>query len=123
MTSAGLRRPGYTLRVKPLLLPLVLAFASGCLMGDVDNGEYTYQFQCMGCHGANGEGGIETVTYDAMGNPLPGVLTADLTERVPLLTDERILEVLHDGQGAMPGQFGDDDETALDVLAYLRSNY
>jgi cytochrome c len=110
--------------VKPLLLPLVLALTAGCLMGDADNGKSTYAYQCQSCHGAGGEGGLQVGgTYDTAGVLTDPGVSADLRARVPEMTDERILDVLRNGKGAMPSQFSDDDDTALDVLAYLRQTY
>jgi mono/diheme cytochrome c family protein len=96
----------------PALVLCALA-ASGCLGGDPDSGASIFQYQCIQCHNQDGSGGID----------VGGTVSADLRQRVPELTDEHLLAVLRDGTGTMPGQFSDDDDSAVDVLAYLRDEF
>ena len=88
-------------------------FVAGCLGGDPSNGQSVFSYQCVQCHNADGSGGID----------VGGTSSADLRVRVPELADEYILAVLHDGTGTMPSQFGEDDSSAVDVLAYLRQTF
>ena len=109
------------MRTVLLLAPLL---AAGCLTGDPDNGKSTFQYQCAGCHGADGSGGLQIGgVADTGGGVSEAGVSANLKERLPELTDDRVLDVLWHGKGAMPGQFSEDDSAALDVLAYLRTDF
>lgn len=117
-------------------LPVTFCFApvlalSGCLGGDAEAGESTYNFQCVACHNQDGSGGIPIASsqaglYDTGPIDTGGagsVLSADLRLRVPQISDEYILSVLWNGKGNMPSQFGESDTEAVDVLAYLRQTF
>lgn len=61
------------------------------------DGEELYLKYCAACHGAEGGGGPASAGF----NPPPTDLTD--AERMQQLTDDRLLEVLSEGSGAMPG--------------------
>lgn len=67
---------------------------------------------CGGCHGADGTGGID----------IGGTPSANLTERVPAMTDEEIATVVTDGKGNMPAQLATDDEVEH-MIEYLRATF
>ena len=80
--------------------------------GDAARGETLFS-SCAGCHGADGTGGFD----------IGGTLSADLTVRVPALTDEELSNIIKDGYGtAMPSQYTDAQDIA-DVIAYLRVTF
>ena len=80
------------------------------LSGDASAGSTTYGTLCgsSSCHGQNGNDGASNA--------------GDLPAAVPGLSDEAIVSVIIDGQGAMPAQSLDDQEVA-DVLAYCRATF
>ena len=85
---------------------------TGAITGDPANGETLFA-NCAGCHGATGEGGID----------IGGTPSADLTVRVPAMTDAELEGVIADGFGsAMPSQYTDEQDIA-DVVAYLRQTF
>lgn len=102
---------------------LLLALACGnkdqsaddtaAVTGDPASGEALYSSSCSGCHGTDGAGGID----------IGGTPSADLTVRVPALTDAELEGVIADGFGsAMPSQYTDAQDIA-DVVAYLRETF
>ena len=74
--------------------------------GDTTAGAAIFSSICAECHGADGASGSG----------------ADLTVRVPALTDEEITTVVLNGQGYMPAQDLDPTQVA-DVVAYLRATF
>jgi mono/diheme cytochrome c family protein len=82
------------------------------ITGDATAGEALFS-SCAGCHGADGTGGID----------IGGTASADLTVRVPALSDADLDGVIMDGFGtAMPSQYTDEQDVA-DVIAYLRATF
>ena len=79
------------------------------LSGDAANGEALFQSMCTSCHGSDGSGASGPNLYD----------------RVPLLDESSIVEVLLDGtSGGMPGYSGTlEDQEIADLLAYLLETY
>ena len=95
---------------------LFLACAGGktdsSVTGDAANGETLFG-NCAGCHGADGTGGID----------IGGTPSADLTAKVPALTDAELEDRIMNGFGtAMPSQYTDAQDVA-DVIAYLRETF
>jgi len=101
-----------------LLLPLMFAPLVACgdkdeesdysaileLDGDISAGETVYSANCVGCHGADGEG----VSGPALVGHLHG--------------EEEILEVVFNGEGSMPS-FALSDQEAADLLATRQARY
>jgi mono/diheme cytochrome c family protein len=68
---------------------------------------------CAGCHGTDGIGGDD----------IGGTPSADLTAKVPALTDTELANIIESGFGsAMPSQYTDAQDVA-DVVAYLRATF
>lgn len=74
------------------------------LVGDADRGAERFVPRCAACHGVTGRGG----------------LGPDLASVVPPKTDPELFAVLTDGRGGMPAIRFDDDQEAVDVIAWLR---
>lgn len=73
-----------------------------------------FSSNCAGCHNADGTGG----------NDIGGTLSANLTERVPAMTDEEITTVFNEGKnGVMPAQFDGDEGKIADMIEYLRETF
>lgn len=77
---------------------------------DAANGATIYSGLCgsSSCHGPNGDDGASNA--------------GDLPAQVPSLTNEDIISVIINGEGAMPAQSLDDQEVA-DVVAYCRETF
>lgn len=83
------------------------------VVGDATVGAGHFTDTCAGCHGADGTGGID----------IGGTPSADLTARVPALTDAELEDRITNGfNTAMPAQFNDAQDVA-DVIAYLRATF
>ena len=83
------------------------------VVGDAANGGTLFGGSCAGCHGPDGTGGID----------IGGTLSADLTVKVPSLTDEELGDLIMNGfNTAMPPQYTDAQDVA-DVIAYLRATF
>ena len=86
--------------------------STGAVTGDATSGEALFS-SCAGCHGADGTGGID----------IGGTPSADLTARVPALSDADLEDVIMNGfNTAMPAQYTDAQDVA-DVVAYLRATF
>ncbi len=82
------------------------------ITGDPAIGETLFA-ACAGCHGADGTGGID----------IGGTPSADLTVKVPSLTDDELADRIMNGFGtAMPAQYTDSQDVA-DVIAHLRLTF
>lgn len=78
------------------------------LSGDAATGETAFaRCSASSCHGADGNSG-------SAGAPL--------SDEIPELTDERVIDVVLGGYEAMPAQSLADQEMA-DLLAYLRETF
>lgn len=77
------------------------------LEGDAALGETLYADNCAGCHGADGEGGSGPA----------------MTDEVPELSDEEIVDVIVNGYEEMPAQDQLADQDVADVLAYLNATF
>jgi len=78
------------------------------LEGDRLQGEILYSQDCASCHGDDGYGGIGP----------------SLVERLPLLTDEEILETIETGPGAMTpfeGRFT--NQELADLVLFLKAEF
>jgi mono/diheme cytochrome c family protein len=71
--------------------------------GDIAAGEQVFADTCAVCHGADGTGGIGP----------------SLLDEVPDASDAELQDVIQNGDGEMPAQSLDDQQTA-DVIAYMR---
>ena len=80
--------------------------ADGTDGGDAAAGGEIFSATCANCHGADGASGY----------------AADLTVRVPEMTNEQITTVVLEGQNYMPDQSLDATQVA-DVLAHLRVTF
>lgn len=100
------------------LAGLVLLFACGDarvgdileLTGDAEAGGVIYDESCAICHGADGLGDIGS----------------DLTERVPLMSDEELIATVLNGlDGTTMPPFAEalDDQSVADVVAYTKSGF
>ena len=107
-----------------IALPRVLV-STGCLLGDEAAGASEYNYTCARCHGAAPAAVSDTSTAPAtLYDTGAGALTpADLSVRVPQLSDERILSVLTEGKGQMPAIYEVGASEAADVLVYLRATF
>ena len=78
---------------------------------DATSGATIYTGLCgsSSCHGPSGDDGASNA--------------GDLPAQVPGLTDEDIITVIIDGQGAMPAQGSLDDQEVADVVAYCRETF
>lgn len=82
------------------------------IVGDAANGATLFE-SCTGCHGADGSGGID----------IGGTASANLTTRVPAMTDADLEAAISGGVGtAMPSQYTDAQDIA-DVIAHLRATF
>ena len=82
----------------------LVACAGGDLPeGDIAAGEQVFADTCAACHGADGTGGIGP----------------SLLDEVPDASDAELQDVIQNGEGEMPAQSLDDQQTA-DVIAYMR---
>ena len=83
------------------------------VVGDATVGAGHFTDTCAGCHGDDGTGGID----------IGGTASADLTARVPALSDADLEDRIMNGfNTAMPAQFTDAQDVA-DVVAYLRETF
>ncbi len=83
------------------------------VVGDETAGQANFDATCSGCHNADGTGGVD----------IGGTPSADLTARVPALTDADLEDRIMNGfNTAMPSQFTDEQDVA-DVIAYLRATF
>ena len=81
-------------------------------VGDATSGETLFA-TCSGCHLADGTGGVD----------IAGTPSADLTVRVPSLSDSELEDRIMNGfNTAMPAQYSDPQDVA-DVIAYLRATF
>ncbi len=71
-----------------------------------------FDSSCAGCHNADGSGGVD----------IGGTPSADLTARVPAMSDDEIATVLTDGKGNMPAQLSTDDEVEQ-MIEHLRATF
>lgn len=109
--------------MKRIALPLAL-LSTGCLLGDEAAGASEYNLTCAQCLGAAAASLSDTAAPMALYDTGAGALTpADLSVRVPQLSDERILAVLTEGKGQMPAMYEAGDSEAADVLVYLRATF
>lgn len=86
-------------------------------LAGLPDGRDVFMHQCVACHGESGKGdGPAAIAFD----PKPANLTDP--NRIGVLTDDQILEVLRNGKGPMPA-FGKllSDQDILAVLEYVRS--
>ena len=82
---------------------------AGSLAGDIVTGQAVYEASCSFCH---------TLTGSQNGS------TPALTDRVPYLSEDEIIDVILNGKGSMPGYEGTlKDQEIVDVAAYLRSAF
>jgi mono/diheme cytochrome c family protein len=91
---------------------LLVSFLAACDHDPVAAGAEVYGRTCENCHGADGTLGVQ----------LDGVPASDLTEVVPMRSDEQLAAVVEDGVGAMPAQDLAGREID-DVIAYLRATF
>lgn len=91
-----------------MLLSLLLACA-----GDPENGAVLYDENCVACHGSDGRAAV----LAADGTP-----ASDLAEEVPELSDDAVIRVITEGEGAME-PIALSEDLARDVLAYLREKF
>jgi len=86
--------------------------SGGASGGDATAGAAIYSSTCVGCHGADGQLGVD----------MGGTPSSDLTAVVPALSDAQITTAVQDGKGAMPAM-GTSDADMPDLLAYLRATF
>lgn len=73
-----------------------------------------FSSNCANCHNADGTGGVD----------IGGTPSANLTVRVPEMTDDEITTVLNDGKnGVMPAQFDGDADMTAGMVDYLRETF
>jgi cytochrome c oxidase subunit 2 len=104
-----------------LALSAGVVLISGCAAGEgegggtdqdlIATGETVYSQNCARCHGSEGAGS---------GGDFPPLVGSDLVTGDP----EPVIEIVVDGQGAMPA-FGDelDDEEIAAVVSYIRNTW
>ncbi len=78
------------------------------LDGDASSGQLVFDQHCAGCHGADGK----LAANDA----------ADLSIRVPEMSDDAIEAAVVEGVGEMPPASLEDQELA-DLIAWLRASF
>jgi cytochrome c551 len=78
----------------------------------IAEGAEVYSRTCENCHGEDGTARVQ----------LNGVAASDLTEVLPLLSNDALHEVIANGVGEMPRQDLSDREID-DVIAYLRDTF
>lgn len=83
------------------------------ITGDATNGATLFDGKCAGCHNADGSGG----------NDIGGTPSADLTVRVPALTDAELETTISEGFGTAMGSQYTDAQDIADVIAYLRATF
>ena len=101
-----------------------LAFMTACGGGDDGGGDaaageaiFTATGSCSGCHGADGTQGT------VIGQEPNQAPAADLTVRVPALTDAEITDQVQNGGAVMPAQTQVTAEQMPDLIAYLREQF
>jgi mono/diheme cytochrome c family protein len=99
---------------------LLISFLMACGADAADSGNEEfdaaaeYSSNCAGCHNADGTGGVD----------IGGTPSADLTTRVPAMTDEELTAVFNDGlNGVMPAQFDGDAAMTSGMIEYLRETF
>lgn len=91
----------------------LLVAATACGGGDPVAGQQIYSSTCAACHGPDGKLGIDTT----------GVPAADLTVRIPAITDDDITNDVNNGIRTMAPVPNIDDAQMQDLIAYLRDTF
>jgi mono/diheme cytochrome c family protein len=93
----------------PVSTPNERVLAIVALTGDLTAGGSIYSLQCITCHGYDGTG----IASGA----------ADLTERLPILSDEDVATTILNGQGNMDAYDFLSNQDIADVMAYITASF